>query len=290
MDWLFQFPFEFSIDTAAIDKAVRGFAVRYEAFFDAIKSGLTGFVSTINTVLNHTPWILLVLLVFFLGWKSHKSLKNGVLYAVLLVLIGFVGLWDLALMTLAIVLAGVILALALGFPIGILISYSPRANNIIRPVLDTMQTMPVFVYLIPTAIFFGLGAAPAVISTVIYAVVPVIRLTSLAIRQIDKEVVEAASAFGSTKWQALVKVQIPQALPTIMAGVNQTLMMAMSMVVTCSMIGAKGLGGEVLIAVNRIEISRGLLAGSSVVIMAILLDRLTQGWFTEKNRKGAKGE
>jgi ABC-type proline/glycine betaine transport system permease subunit len=142
-----------------------------------------------------------------------------------------------------------------------------------------MQTMPVFVYLIPAVIFFSIGRAPSVVATTIYAIVPVIRLTSHGIRQVDAEVVEAARAFGSTRSQTLFKVQIPQALPTILTGVNQTLMMAMSMVVTCSMIGAAGLGNEVLIAVNRQEIARGLLSGSSVVIMAILLDRLTQGWF-----------
>ena len=180
-------------------------------------------------------------------------------------------------------LASVVLALALGLPIGVLISGSQRANQIMRPVLDTMQTMPVFVYLIPALLLFGMGNASAVIATVIYAIVPVIRLTSLGIRQVDKEVVEAARSFGSTKWQILFKVQIPQALPTIMTGVNQTLMMAMSMVVTCSMIGARGLGMEVLNAVNRIEIGRGLVAGSCVVILAVVLDRLTQGGFGRKS-------
>ena len=177
------------------------------------------------------------------------------------------------------ILASVVLALVLGLPTGILISNSEKANRILRPVLDTMQTMPVFVYLIPALLLFGLGNASAVIATVIYAIVPVIRLTSLGIRQVDKEVVEAAKSFGSTRWQTLFKVQIPQAIPTIMTGVNQTLMMAMAMVVTCSMIGARGLGMEVLDAVNRVEIGRGLIAGGCVVILAVVLDRLTQGWF-----------
>ena len=162
------------------------------------------------------------------------------LYAVLFSLIGAVGYWDMMELTLSIVIASVIIALIIGLPVGILLSGSDRANQIVRPILDTMQTMPVFVYLIPALLLFGTGNASAVIATVIYAVVPVIRLTSLGIRQVDKEVVEAARSFGSTKGQALFKVQIPQALPTIMTGVNQTLMMAMSMVVTCSMIGARG--------------------------------------------------
>jgi ABC-type proline/glycine betaine transport system permease subunit len=290
LDWIFRFPLEISIKKEIIDDAVRGFAVKYSSFFDTIKAGLNGFVAGINIVLRHIPWFILIALVFWLGWKSRRSFRKGLVYAVMLFSIGLAGLWELMLLTLAIMLAGVLVALAVGFPVGILISYSQRASNIIRPALDTMQTMPVFIYLIPAVIFFGLGSAPAVIATVIYAMVPVIRLTSLAIRQIDKEVVEAAVAFGSTKWQSLVKVQIPQALPTIMAGVNQTLMMAMSMVVTCSMIGARGLGNEVLISVNRIEIGRGLLAGSAVVVVAILLDRLTQGWFSEQKNVDSKGE
>ena len=183
-----------------------------------------------------------------------------------------------------------LIALALGLPVGVLISGSERANRIARPMMDTMQTMPVFVYLIPALLLFGLGNPSAVIATVIYAIVPVIRLTSLGIRQVDREVVEAAISFGSTRRQALFKVQIPQALPTIMTGVNQTLMMAMSMVVTCSMIGARGLGMEVLNAVNRIEIGRGLFAGSCVVIIAIILDRMTQGWFSKDGQRQKKAD
>ncbi|WP_312636891.1 ABC transporter permease subunit [Oscillibacter sp.] len=286
MDWLFNFPFKINIDTNAIDNAVRGFAASHSAFFDGIKSGLTGFVGAINWILGYIPWFVLIALVFFLGWKGHKSLRSGITYAVLLCVIGMLGLWDLMNLTLSIVLAGVIIALVLGLPVGVLLSGSDRANRTARPLLDMMQTMPVFVYLIPAVIFFGMGSASAVIATVIYAMVPVIRLTSLGIRQVNAEVVEAARSFGSTKLQMLLKVQMPQALPTIMAGINQTMMMAMSMVVTCSMIGARGLGNEVLIAVNRVEISRGFMAGGSVVILAILLDRLTQGWFSNRKESG----
>ncbi len=286
MDWLFNFPFKINIDTNAIDNAVRGFAASHSAFFDGIKSGLTGFVGALNWILGYIPWFVLIALVFFLGWKGHKSLRSGITYAVLLCVIGMLGLWDLMNLTLSIVLAGVVIALVLGLPIGVLLSGSDRANRTARPLLDMMQTMPVFVYLIPAVIFFGMGSASAVIATVIYAMVPVIRLTSLGIRQVNAEVVEAARSFGSTKLQMLLKVQMPQALPTIMAGINQTMMMAMSMVVTCSMIGARGLGNEVLIAVNRVEISRGFMAGGSVVILAILLDRLTQGWFSGRKESG----
>jgi len=153
-----------------------------------------------------------------------------------------------------------------------------------------MQTMPTFVYLIPAVMFFGLGKVPGVIATTIYAVPPVIRLTCHGIRQVDKEVVEAALSFGSTKAQVLFKVQIPLALPTIMTGVNQTLMMAMAMVVTCAMIGVKGLGYEVIIGINRLEIGRGLKSGIAIVILAVLLDRLTQGWFKADEKLKERNE
>ena len=251
---------------------------------DGISGGLTALVNGIGWLLAHIPWFLLIGAVFFLGWKSRKSIRSGILYAALLALIGVVGYWNAMITTLAIVMAGVMISLLIGLPVGILLSTSRRLNNFARPVLDTMQTMPVFVYLIPALLFFGLGSPSAVIATVIYAVVPVIRLTSLGIRQVDREVVEAAASFGSTRMQALFKVQIPQALPTIMTGVNQTLMMAMAMVVTCSMIGARGLGVEVLNAVNRIEMGRGIISGASVVILAVILDRVTQGWFGKEEK------
>lgn len=275
----FTFPTVLKPDTVKIDNAVRGFASSHEAGLGAISGALLRFVIGIETVLKYIPWFVLLLAVGLLGWRSRRSIGKGLLYAALLSLIGLAGLWELMNTTLAIVIASVLLSLLFGLPLGMVLSLSDRANRIARPVLDTMQTMPVFVYLIPALLLFGMGYAPAVIATVIYAIVPVIRMTSLGIRQVDKEVAEAAKAFGSTGMQTLFKVQIPQAMPTIMAGVNQTLMMAMSMVVTCSMIGARGLGHEVLIAVQRMEIGRGVIAGSAVVIIAVLLDRLTQGWF-----------
>ncbi|MDD3230098.1 MAG: ABC transporter permease subunit [Oscillospiraceae bacterium] len=288
MDWLFNFPDIFDLDTSAIDNAVRSFAVSAEGMLDVIKGGLNGLVNFIGMILMYIPWPVFLLLIFWAGWRIRKSLKSGILYAVLIFLIGAVGLWNLMRTTLSVVLASVAIALVIGIPIGILISNSEKANKIVRPILDTMQTMPVFVYLIPALLLFGTGNASGVIATVIYAVVPVIRLTSLGIRQVDKEVVEAAKSFGSTKGQLLRKVQIPQAMPTIMTGVNQTLMMAMAMVVTTSMIGVRGLGMEVLNAVNRIEIGRGLVAGSSVVILAIVLDRLTQGVVPNKRKSTEK--
>ena len=285
MGWLFEFPVWFKLDATAIDRAVRSFAVSAQTPLGAIKAWLNSLVIFVNMILDHIPWPLFLLLVIVLGWRIKKKLSQGILYGALLFLIGAAGLWPLMTVTLSVVLSSVFLALLLGIPIGILISGSDRANRIIRPVLDTMQTMPVFVYLIPALLLFGTGNASGVIATVIYAIVPVIRLTSLGIRQVDKEVVEAAVAFGSTKWQALGKVQIPQAMPTIMTGVNQTIMMAMAMVVTTSMIGVRGLGMEVLNAVNRIEIGRGLIAGVSVVILAVIMDRLTQSLIPDRKDK-----
>lgn len=286
-NWLLNFPLTLNINLEAIDNAVRDFSVRTSGFFGGIKAGLTALIGGIESMLNLLPWWLLLALVFVGGWKLCGSIRTGIIYAALLFVVGLFGLWSLMNETLAIVLASVVISLLLGLPIGILISSSRRANNIMRPILDTMQTMPVFVYLIPAILFFGLGKAPAVIATTIYAIVPVIRLTSHGIQQVDPEVVEAARSFGSTRWQTLYKVQIPQALPTIMTGVNQTLMMAMAMVVTCSMIGASGLGMEVLVSVNRIEIGRGIIAGTAVVIVAIVMDRITQGLAKRSEEKNS---
>lgn len=277
MDFLYNFPFTYSVDMNAIDSAVRAFSVKYSWFFDNIKMFINSCVTGVNNFLNIIPWIFIIALVVFLGWKTTKKISKGLLYGMLLMVIGITGLWSLMLETLSIIIVSVIISLIFGLPIGILVSTNDRADRIMRPILDTMQTMPVFVYLIPALLFFGLGKAPAVIATTIYAIVPTIRLTNHGIRQIDEEVVEASLAFGSTKFQSLVKVEIPQALPTIMQGVNQTLMMAMAMVVTTSMIGATGLGMEVLISVNRVEIGRGLVSGIAVVIIAVVIDRLTQG-------------
>jgi ABC-type proline/glycine betaine transport system permease subunit len=278
MNWIYEFPFQLTIDTSAIDKGVRSFALTFDAVLRVIRQGLTSILVLISDILTFIPWWVLVLLVIGLYFKQSKRIWMSLIYGGLLSLIGLIGFWPLMISTLSIVITAVILSVVLGFPLGLLLSLSERANLIMRPVLDTMQTMPVFVYLIPAMLLFGLGRVPAVMATVIYAIVPIIRLTNLGIRQVNPEIVEASKSFGATTIQTLIKVQIPQAFTTIMAGLNQTLMMAMAMVVTASMIGAPGLGAEVLIAVNRIEIGRGLVSGSAVVILAIILDRLSQGW------------
>lgn len=277
MDWLFKFPFTSKLDLESIDRVIRDFSIQNKVFFDGIKSGLTAMINFLYMILAWFPWWVYLILVFILGYSIKRSWKTGLMFSAALFLIGYFGVWDLMLITLSIVLTSVFLSVVFGFPIGILMAFSNRIHSILRPILDTMQTMPVFVYLIPAVMFFGLGKAPAVLATTIYAIVPIIRLTNLGIRQVEEEVVEAAKAFGSTSIQTLIKVQIPQAKETILTGLNQTLMMAMAMVVTSSMIGAGGLGMEVLISVNRIEMGRGLVSGLAVVIVAILLDRLSQG-------------
>lgn len=288
-NWLFNFPFELDINKNAIDSSVRAFSIKYDTFFGGIRSFLLEFVNLVNSILEIVPWFVWILFIVFISWKISGKISKGILYGGLLFSIGLLGLWDAMYVTLSIVIVSVIISLILGFPIGILVASSDRADRITRPILDTMQTMPVFVYLIPALLFFGLGKPPAVIATTIYAIVPMIRLTSHGIRQIDKEVVEASLSFGSTPIQSLIKVKIPQALPTIMAGVNQTLMMAMAMVVTTSMIGATGLGMEVLISVNRVEIGRGLVSGTAVVIIAVILDRITQG-LAKRSEVASDGE
>ncbi|WP_181347595.1 proline/glycine betaine ABC transporter permease [Thalassobacillus sp. CUG 92003] len=258
-----------------------------EAFInwlDTTFAGLFEFIRvisfrTINGIegfLSFLPWWVLLIIIFLLGWR-FKSVFSGALYAFFIFLVGTFGLWDVLLTTIAIVLTSVFISLLIGIPLGVLMAFSKKFSFMMRPILDAMQTMPSFVYLIPAIFFFGLGNVSAVFATLIYSLPPVIRLTELAIRNVDKEVIESAESFGSSKLQMLKKVQLPQALPTIMAGVNQTTMMALAMVVIASMVGAKGLGEQVLISINRIDISLGFEAGISIVFLAIIIDRVTGG-------------
>ena len=243
--------------------------------FDAIGEVILAILLYIEKFLLWLPWTAVVLLVGLVAWRVMRLWWAGVIMAAFLVLIGTFGYWDLAMMTLAIIISAVILSFVVGIPTGILMAKSNRVESIVKPVLDAMQTMPSFVYLIPALMFFGLGKVPAVFATIIYAVPPVIRLTNVGIRQVPQSVIEAAKAFGSSPWQILKDVQIPLAIPSIMVGVNQTTMMALAMVVIASMIGARGLGLEVLLAINRIEVGRGFEAGVSIVLLAIIIDRIT---------------
>lgn len=244
--------------------------------FNAINSVLLWILLNIKDFLLWMPWWAFIIVIFLLA-TFFKDYKTGILFSIFLFIIGLFGYWDLMMMTLSIVVSSVIVSILLGIPIGILMSYSNRFESIITPILDGMQTMPSFVYLIPVFFFFDLGMVPGVFATVIYSLPPVIRLTNIGIRGVAKEVVEAGQSFGASRSQLLMKVQIPQALPTIMAGINQTTMMALAMVVVASMVGAKGLGQEVLISINQLDISRGFEAGISIVFIAIIIDRITLG-------------
>lgn len=248
----------------------------FGVFFDFIFFIASRTINGVEGLLTWMPWFVFVLMIFILGWY-FQSILSGILYSIFVFLIGTFGLWDDMMMTIAIITAAVVIALAIGIPFGILMSFSKLFSSIMRPILDVMQTMPSFVYLIPAIFFFGLGNVSAIFATLIFALPPVIRLTELAIRGVDPEVIESALSFGSSRWQMLTKIQIPQALPTIMAGVNQTTMLALSMVVIASMVGAQGLGEQVLMSINRIDIALGFEAGISIVFLAIIIDRITNG-------------
>ncbi len=259
-----------------VDWLVKWLMHNFGDIFNAISDGILWVLLKIEEFLLWVPWWGILLVIFLLGWR-YKKITAGLLYAFLVLLIGSFGLWGYMMSTLSVVLTSVVISLIVGIPIGILMTYKDKLEIIVKPTLDAMQTMPGFVYLIPAVLLFGMGMVPAVIATTVYAIPPVIRLTNLGIKNVSKEMVEAAHSFGSSNWQTLYKVQLPQALPTIMTGINQTTMMALSMVVICSMIGARGLGMEVLIAINRIDIARGFESGVSIVILAIIIDRITQG-------------
>ena len=259
-----------------VDYFVKWLMKDFGSVFDAIGASILWFLMIVENILTWLPWWIIIVVVFVLGWRI-KKITAGLLYAALLIVIGGFGYWELMMSTLAVVLTSVVISIVVGIPLGIIIAYYARIEVLMKPTLDAMQTMPSFVYLIPALMLFGLGRVPAVFATTIYALPPMIRLTELGIKNVSVEMVEASHSFGSSTWQTLVKVQLPQALPTIMTGINQTTMMALAMVVISSMIGAKGLGMEVLIAISRIDIARGFEAGLSIVFLAIIIDRLSQG-------------
>ena len=245
--------------------------------FDGIADVLNYFVNGFQDILLFIPPILLIVIVAVFAWfATRKNLQLGILTAIGLLLVLNLELWAEAMETVALVLASTVIVLSIGIPLGILAGNNDHINMLLRPFLDLMQTMPSFVYLIPAVIFFGLGNVPGIIATVIFAMPPSIRLTSLGMRQVSKELIEVADAFGATPWQKLFKVQLPVALPTIMAGVNQCIMLALSMTVIASMIGAGGLGLNVLKGIQRVDIGGGFEAGLCIVIIAIILDRITQ--------------
>ncbi len=244
---------------------------------DGASDGLRFLVGGFEDILLLMPAPILILLAGILVWLvTRRDIWLAGLTVVGLLLIWNLGLWNLAMLTLALVVVSTVLALAIAIPLGIAAAGSETLNALLKPVLDFMQTMPSFVYLIPAVIFFGLGSVPGIIATVVFAMPPALRLTNLGIRQVPRELIEVADAFGSTPRQKLFKVQLPVALPTIMAGMNQCIMLALSMTVIASMIGAGGLGYQVLVGIQRVDIGMGFEAGLAIVIIAIILDRITQ--------------
>lgn len=248
-----------------------------QAFEDAARPLLI-LLNIIENLLLATPWWLLIAVVVGVAWLATRRWQLPVVVFVSLIFLGVMDLWEDAMVTTALMIAATLTAIVIAIPIGILMSRSERVRSLLTPVLDLMQTLPSFVYLIPTVMIFGPGKIPALIATIVYASPPLMRLTDLGIRQVDPAVMEASRAFGTNPTQRLFGVQIPLALPTILAGINQTTMMALAMVVIASMIGAGGLGYQVLQGIGRLEVSRGLFAGLGIVVLAIIFDRITQSF------------
>ncbi|MBV4417611.1 ABC transporter permease [Clostridium tyrobutyricum] len=259
-----------------------------EPFFDLIKLISSTLIGGLETVLLSVPSIIIIIVFSLLALKLSGK-KLAIFTAVGLLFIDCIELWPQTMETLALVIISTLISLLMGIPLGILASRSEGFNRVIRPILDFMQTMPAFVYLIPAVLFFGMGKVPGAIATVIFSMPPTVRLTNLGIRQVPEDVIEAARSFGSTKSQMLYKAQIPIALPTILAGVNQTIMLSLSMVVISAMIGAGGLGREVYNGITQMEIGIGFESGIAVVILAMVLDRMTQS-LGHKNKEILKGD
>ncbi len=260
---------------AWVDKMVDWLVTTFGIVFDGITTVLDAFVTGLVDLFNIAPSILFALIFGLLAWWIANK-KIALFSFIGLLFIDYLGYWGPMLQMLALVLTSVIISVAIGIPIGICASQNHTVRRIVTPILDFMQTMPAFVYLLPAIFFFNIGVVPGVISSVIFSTPPTIRLTTLGIRQVPEDLIEATEAFGSTTMQKLIKVQIPLAMPSIMAGVNQSIMLALSMVVIASMVGAPGLGEEVYRAVTQLKVGVGFEAGLAIVVIAIILDRVTQ--------------
>ena len=280
MDWFYNFPdmsrsdlrdFKKSVDFAFTDFS-RTYGEAIESFFEPLLMFLVWF----EKFFINTPWPLIVLGIIFLAWVGSRSLIVVLGTFISFMLIGYFGMWEDTMSTLAIILVATFLCISIGIPLGIAMARSNKIQAFVVPILDIMQTIPSFVYLIPVVMLLGIGKVPGLIAVCMYAILPIVSLTNLGIRLVDKDVLEAADSFGANYWQKLFGVQIPLALPTIFAGVNQTIMMALAMVVIASMIGVKGLGLPVLQAISNQYLALGLMNGLAIVILAIIFDRVTQ--------------
>jgi glycine betaine/proline transport system permease protein len=282
MDWLTKFP-HMNDDSLrnlkkAIDEGFRAFTRAYGDLIEGFFEPLQFFLIHSERFMTRTPWPIILVLVALVAWFASRNWKIVAACIATLLAIGYFDMWDDTMKTISMIFVCTVLSIAIGIPIGIAMSRSDRLQNAVNPVLDVMQTMPSFVYLIPVVMLLGIGKVPGLIAVVIYAIPPMIRLTNLGIRLVDKDVLEAADAFGSSNWQKLKNVQMPLALPTIMAGINQTIMMALAMVVIASMIGVQGLGQPVLKAIANQYFTLGIFNGLAIVGIAIIFDRVSQAY------------
>lgn len=268
-----------------VDNFVNWLTINLEFIFEGLTNVLETLVEGMVTGFSYIPSYVFIILLTLLAWKvSNRGIAVFTLIG--LFLVDNLGYWEPMLQTLALVITAVIISIVLGIPMGIWASQKQMVKGIVVPILDFMQTMPAFVYLIPAIFFFNIGVVPGVVASVIFSMPPTIRLTILGIQQVPGDIIEATEAFGSTTSQRLLKVQLPLAMPTIMAGINQSIMLALSMVVIASMVGAPGLGADVYRAVTQIQIGKGFEAGLAIVVIAIILDRITQNIGKNKKRGG----
>jgi glycine betaine/proline transport system permease protein len=258
-----------------IEKNVKEWLFTQRPLFKKLSAPIETVLNSLDSLFNLIPFPIAILIFIFFAYRTN-GFKFACLTTVGLIFIDLVDLWSESMTTLAMIFTAVIFCIIIGIPLGILSSRSKTFETILRPVLDVMQTIPSFVYLIPVVMLFGIGLTPGVIATIIFALPPIIRLTNLGIRQVGKGFKEAGSSLGLTKLLILIKIEMPLALKTIMAGINQTLMLALSMVVIAALIGAGGLGLTVYVALGRLDIGSAVIGGIAVVILAIILDRITQ--------------
>ncbi|WP_429923560.1 ABC transporter permease [Agrobacterium vitis] len=261
-----------------VDTGFKTFVRSYGDFLDGLTLPLQWFLNWLQALFVDTPWIVMIFALAAIVYGVSRNWRITLGTVLAMVLIGMAGLWQDTMITLAMVTVCTLCAVVIGIPLGIWMARSDRAQSVFNPVLDVMQTMPSFVYLIPVVMIFGIGKVPGLIAVVIYAIAPIIRLTNLGIRLVSREAIEAADAFGSSERQKLFNVQIPLALPNIMAGINQTIMMSLAMVVIASMIGVGGLGKNVLQAITNQFFTIGLLNGFALVAIAIIFDRVSQAY------------
>lgn len=272
---------------AAFDDALDWLDTNIDFIFGSLEDAVVWLFIALGDALEWIPWPGLIVMVGIIAWRT-AGLKTAAASALSLFLLALLGYWQSTLDTIALVLITVTLSIAIAVPLGVWASQSDRLDRALRPVLDAAQTMPSFVYLVPMIGFFSIGAMPAIMATLVYAVPPAVRLTNLGIRQLPEETIEAAESFGLTRTQMLLKVKVPLAMPTIMAGVNQTTLMALAMIVIASLVGAPGLGFDVLQALGRLEAGNALLAGLGIVMLAIIIDRITQA-IARKRQAAAAG-